>query len=140
MDHVHRTFEPFKSIPVLRRFTWFPVPKIREGTRPVTFSVTHESDPPWRWAPTLVVRLWPLKAGLAVGWWINTDVAGLREEFQRRVAEESLRAEYDRYVAINGHVDHGQWLAARLAVEEEGHDPEDDLEIQMMLSGIGTYE
>lgn len=135
MNHIHRTYEPFRF---LSRFTLFPMSNISQGTPVLTRTVTHESDPPWRWAPTFVLRFGPTRWGVAVGWWLDSGVSGsLTEEFQHRVAQENMASEFDRYVVANGDVDYDTWYQARLRVAEKGLDPDDDLEIQMaMVEGV----
>ena len=127
--HVHRTYEPLKF---LSRLTVFPL-AIKKKTPIFTLTVTHEADPPWRWAPTFVVKLGPLPFGVAFGWWIDSDVEDLTQEFLARQEAEELQAEYDRYVAVNGEIDLETWMLARAIVLDRGGDTEDPLEIQGAL-------
>lgn len=127
---IHRTYEPFRF---LSRLTLIPL-SVQPRTRLVSLTVTHEADPPWRWAPTLVVRLGPLRRALGIGWWLDSAVSSLQEEFQQRVAHEEIKAAYDRYVAVNGDISYDAWFEARETVLQNGRDPEDPMEILLAVN------
>ena len=130
---IRRTYEPFKF---LGRLTLIPLP-IARGTRWITLTQTVEPEPPYRWAPTLVVKAGPFPFGIGIGWWLDTQVENLKKEFSERSVMEEVQAEYDRYQAVNGEIDFEDWVTAREAVLAHGGDPEDALEITMALEHQG---
>lgn len=133
MDHeahyIHRTYEPFKF---LSRLTLIPL-RIARGTKMFTQTVTHEAEEPYRFAPTLVVKAGPLPFGIGIGWWLDgglADAADRQEE-----GEEDI--EYNRYVAVNGHVDREKWQTARRAVARQGLSPDEEMEV---MQAMGIFE
>lgn len=131
---IRRTYEPLAWFFDIQ-FTLIPM-RVSRGTPWKSKTITWESDPPFRVAPTTVFKFGPLPFGIGVGVWQESDVDNLQNEFQRSVAEATLKSEYDRYVAFNGEVDYDEWLTARHIVADSGLDPDDDLEIQIALGAV----
>lgn len=83
----------------------------------VSRSPSWEQEKPFRFARTYVLRLWPLRFAVGVGWWRSSDVVSLQREHLRRVERELAQAEYDRFVAISGPVDREAFDAALREVQ-----------------------
>lgn len=126
---IHRTFEPFAF---LGRLTFIPL-RTTKGVPPVTFTATHEAEPPYRYAPTVVVRFWPFTVGLGIGWWRDSGWADA--EARQEAGEEE--AEYLRYTAVNGEVDKSEFQAARRQVAQLGLSPDEEMEL---LQRRGLFE
>ncbi len=128
-----RTYEPFKF---LGRFFVLPL-HIRQGTPWVSLTQTWETEPPYRFAHTVVIKAAVLPFGVGLGWWLDTDVDNLEDEFMQNVESALGNSAYDAYVAVNGNVDRAQWDAARKRVAGQGLDLDDEMEVMQSLGIFG---
>lgn len=135
-DFGMRTYEPFKFLGRL-----FVVPlKVAKGVPPVTYAPTWEQEPPYRFGPTVVVRMPIFRVAWGIGVWLDTHVDSLEAERLERAEIEEANAAYDAYVAVNGQVPREEWESARRFVAEQGLDPDEEMRAMQDMGIFGGIE
>lgn len=110
--------------------------KVAKGSRVVSYAPTWEQDPPYRFGPTIVIRL-PFGRAVGFGFWLRTDVGSLELAREERAEIESANAAYDAYVAVNGEVPREEWDEVRKQISGMGLDPEEEMAIMQEMGVFG---
>lgn len=102
-----KTYE-FSRIGLPRLFVTFP--RLGWADPPVFRTHSWETDPPHRFAPTVLgFYLLPLPRAIAFGWWHDTEVESLTLELKNRMEIEAANAAYDRWVLVHGDLDRDEF-------------------------------
>lgn len=107
---------------------------------PVTVDHSWEVEHPYRFSRSLVFRLWPLNVGFVVGWWQDSDVEDMDQEFEETVDSAEETADFAAYTAVNGTVDKRQWSQARRRIAGLGLEPEEEMAAMQMAGVFGGEE